>query len=321
MAIDLRDISLFVAAYEERSFTAAAKREFTTQPGISQHIRKIEERLGTQLFIRGSTAIEATPAGDLYYRKCIEILKMHAEVMEELTNYKGGLSGEIRVGLMQSITRTVLAPTLAGFMEQHPNVTVRSLEAFAPELIQKVRSGDLDFAIVPSFLSGVREPGLKSRRFINTPEFLVSRNNNTIKPLTPVRLADLGPLRMIVPPIQNMRRGRLDEYFHRNNVIIERRLEIDASNAWQDFVAHTNWVAILPGLLVMSDIDKPNITLSPIIDPPLMLELVLIQASRGVMPLAAEKFIEHLRAETIKLNDKLLRLLGEVPVEDNSTID
>ena len=118
---------------------------------------------------------------------------------------------------------------------------------------------------------------------------------------------------MIVPPIQNMRRGRLDEYFHRNNVIIERRLEIDASNAWQDFVAHTNWVAILPGLLVMSDIDKPNITLSPIIDPPLMLELVLIQASRGVMPLAAEKFIEHLRAETIKLNDKLLRLLGEVP--------
>ena len=120
LAIDLRDISLFVAAYEERSFTAAAKREFTTQPGISQHIRKIEERLGTQLFIRGSTAIEATPAGDLYYRKCIEILKMHAEVIEELTNYKGGLTGEIRVGLMQSITRTVLAPTLAGFMEQHP---------------------------------------------------------------------------------------------------------------------------------------------------------------------------------------------------------
>jgi DNA-binding transcriptional LysR family regulator len=42
MSGSLRDIRLFIAAYEERSFTAAATRENATQSGVSQHIRKLE---------------------------------------------------------------------------------------------------------------------------------------------------------------------------------------------------------------------------------------------------------------------------------------
>ena len=52
MLESLRDIRLFIAVYEERSFTAAAKRENATQSGVSQHIRKIEDRFGVTLFTR-----------------------------------------------------------------------------------------------------------------------------------------------------------------------------------------------------------------------------------------------------------------------------
>ena len=52
MAGSLRDMRLFVAAYEERSFTAAARRENATQSGVSQHIRKLEGALGVHLFRR-----------------------------------------------------------------------------------------------------------------------------------------------------------------------------------------------------------------------------------------------------------------------------
>jgi hypothetical protein len=48
----LRDIRIFVAAYEERSFTAAAVRERATQSGVSQHIRKLEEGFRVKLFNR-----------------------------------------------------------------------------------------------------------------------------------------------------------------------------------------------------------------------------------------------------------------------------
>ena len=52
MSEGLRSIQVFVATYEERSFTAAARREHATQSGVSQHIRKLEDRLGVKLFAR-----------------------------------------------------------------------------------------------------------------------------------------------------------------------------------------------------------------------------------------------------------------------------
>jgi hypothetical protein len=71
----LRDIRIFVAAYEERSFTAAAVREHATQSGVSQHIRKLEEGFRVKLFSRGKGQVAPTPAADAYSSRCIQILR------------------------------------------------------------------------------------------------------------------------------------------------------------------------------------------------------------------------------------------------------
>jgi DNA-binding transcriptional LysR family regulator len=70
------DIRLFVAAYEQRSFTGAANREHATQSGVSQHIRKLEESYNVKLFFREKGRIVPTPAGDAYYARCIELLRL-----------------------------------------------------------------------------------------------------------------------------------------------------------------------------------------------------------------------------------------------------
>ena len=77
MSGGLRDIRLFIAAYEKRSFTAAAIRENTTQSGVSQHIRKLEESFGVKLFSREKGRVAPTPAGENYYHRCIEVLRSH----------------------------------------------------------------------------------------------------------------------------------------------------------------------------------------------------------------------------------------------------
>ena len=299
MTSPLRDICLFVAAYEERSFTAAARREHATQSGVSQHIRKLEDTLKTKLFARDKGRVMPTPAGDSYYRHCIELLNTYAKATTAARRHGTGLAGNIVVGLMPTMTRCVLAPTLARFIEMHPNVVVRVVEAYSATLTEQVQSAELEFAVVPAF-SGA--PGLKSRLFLRTPEVLVSKTTNTRAHLAPVRLAELDPLKLVVPSKANTRRRLIETYLASNGVRIERLLELDAMLGTLDFVARTDWAAILPGIMMANELRSRQFTVNPISDPPFGLDLVLIEPSRQPISASAQAFLQVLQEESVRLN-------------------
>jgi DNA-binding transcriptional LysR family regulator len=295
MPESLRDMRLFVAVYEERSFTAAAAREKATQPGVSQHIRKLEDRLGVKLFARDG-AVLPTPAGDAYYHGCIEVLRAHEEAGRTLKRFGGGLAGEIVVGLMPTVTRCSLAPALARFMEIHPNVAVRVVEAYSGILTEQVRAGELAFAIVPPVLG---EVGLKSRLFLRTPELLVSPS--LAAAAAPVRLADLRPLNLVVPSAA-MRAGSASRPTSPRTALRWSAGWLDTMFSTLDFVAGTDWVTILPGTMMVSDIEQRELTINPLADPALALDLMLIEPSRRPLAPAAEAFLEILAEEARRLD-------------------
>lgn len=294
-----RSIRLFVAAYETRSFTAAAQRENATQSGVSQHVRRLEERLGARLFARAGGGVTPTPAGDGYYRHCIDILHAHATAEEAVRPFRRGLEGEVAIGLMPTMTRCALAPALTRFLDLHPNVTVRVVEAYSATLTAMVRAGELAFAVVPAFAETV---GLRLRRFAATPELLVASGGDGRRHGAPVRLAELGPLQIVVPARQNTRRQTLEAYFAANDVRIERLLELDSMFGTLDLVATSSWVTILPGLMMAQDVRQGRFTISPLIAPPLSLDLVAIEALRHPLPAAALAFQDVLAAVTAEVN-------------------
>jgi len=297
----IRDIRFFVAAYEERSFTAAAERENATQSGVSQHIRKLETALGVPLFTRDRAQVLPTPAGDAYYLRCVEVLRAHDAATRAARQYAKGLSGEIVVGLMPTMTRCTLAPALARFVERHPSAPVRVVEAYSGALTQQVKAGDLDFAIVPAF-SGM--PGLKSRLFLKTTEVLVARAPAPFAPGQAVRLADHAPLRLVLPTKSNTRRTLIETYCASNGVAIERIVELDTMFGTLDFVARTGWMTILPGIMMAVDPGKSGLAVAPIADPQFMLDLVLIEPSRRPMSEAAAAFLAVLDEESHRLNER-----------------
>ena len=296
----LRDIRLFVAAYEERSFTGAATRENATQSGVSQHIRKLEESFGVDLFSRDKGRVAPTPAGDGYYRRCIDVLRVHEAASRTVRSYAKGVDGLLVVGLMPTMTRCALAPVLARFIEAHPNTVVRVNEGYSAALTQQVRAGELDFAIVPA-LPGTA--GLKSRLFLRTPEVLVSGVKSGLTHLAPVRLSELGRLNLVVPSKANARRRFIETYIASNGVEVERLLELDAMLGTLDFVSRTDWVTILPGIMMATETGAQSLTVNPIADPAFMLDLVLIEPSRKPMSPAAEAFLAMLEEESTGLNN------------------
>jgi LysR family nitrogen assimilation transcriptional regulator len=301
------DIRLFVAVCEERSFTKAALREGATQSGVSQHIRKLEARFGIPLVRRQSGTVVPTPAGEAYYRRCLEVLRNYELANQDVRRFVGGTSGEISVGLMPTMTRSVLSPALARFTADHPNVAVHIVEAYSAVLSEQVAAGELDFAIVPASQD---RAGIRTNVVQRTPEILVSGPRSEREHLKPVRLRDIGPLKVVLPGNANARRSTLERYFQANEVKVFRQLELDTMFATIDFVESTDWVTILPGVMMVSDIDRDRLKLNPLSDPPLWLDLAQIVPLRRALSSAAALFFSVLMQETERLNSRWNSLLA-----------
>jgi LysR family nitrogen assimilation transcriptional regulator len=204
--IALRQIRAIIAVCEEGSFTRAAARENATQSGISQHVAAAERSLGVKLFERSATGVTPTPAGHRYYKRCVEAVSHLASANEEARGFAKRVSGDLRIGLIPTLTRAALAPTLEQFVTRYPDVRIHIVEGYSGLLTDMVRNGELDFAVVPASEGRV---GLKSRLIVRDREMLVSSSKGNFKPFEPVRLKDCGPLKIILPGRTNVRRRNI----------------------------------------------------------------------------------------------------------------
>lgn len=286
----LRDVQLFVAAYETRSFTEAALRESCTQSGVSQHMRRLETSLGAKLFTRQNGRIVSTPAAHAYYAACVETLKWHAESVRVARAFKSEEAGEIVLGLMPTLTRCALTPVLACFAERYPNISIRVVEGYSGLLTRLAQTGELDFAVIPEARDA---DGLRIRPFCSTEEILVSRAGSPFSNQEILRLSDAGPLKLIMPGETNSRHQRLTDYLHQHAARVERKMELDTMLGTLSFIARSDWVAILPALLLDPTIDS-NILASTPLEPALPLSLVSAELARKPLTPMAENLRQML---------------------------
>lgn len=297
--ISLTDMSLFVAVYEERSITAAAEREHVTQSGVSQHIRKLEASLGVALFLRETGGMLPTPAGETYYRACVDLLRHYETATRDVQRYQGDLHGEVSIGLMATITRSALAPALTQFTDQHPNVRVRVIEAPSRLLAEQVHAGEIDFAIVPALLE---RAGLRRTFFLRTPEVLVSRAGAQPGHLQPAGLGQIDSLKLILPSGRNIRRQAFERYFVDAGVRPARELELDVIFTALDMVRKTDWRTLLPAVMMVEEIEHGSLTINTLDNPSLWFDFSCIEPLRKPLSPGAHAFLECLRAQANRLN-------------------
>ena len=296
--LNLRQIRSFIAVYEEGSFTRAALRENATQSGVSQHVSSLETFLGAPLFDRRAGGVDPTHAGRLFYARAIAALRNLDAGVSEVRASRGGLSGEVRAGLMPAFTRAALAPALESFVADHPQVRIEVIEGYSGALSDMVRAGSIDFALVPA---GVAVTGLDQSPVARDREMLVTARDFAptagLAHLAPVQLAALGPLRVVVPGRANVRRARLDGYFAAQGVQLAAVLEMDSMLGTLELVARSDWVTVLPGIICAGDADGATRRVHPLTGPDLHSDFVLIEPARGALSPAARAFVAVLRRE------------------------
>lgn len=292
--MNFRQLATFVGIYEEGSFNKAARRLNATQSGLSMQIRNLENSLGVPLFDRTTRGVTPTHAGTRLYATAVAILRQLDGVEAELRNLTGTISGRLRVGLMPTFTRGMLAPVLSRYLADFPHVEVSVIEAYSAYLVDLVAEGEVDFAVVP--LSAARS-GIRSRLLGTDREFLVRRPGGPIPHLTPVRLVDLPPLNLVLPAPGNARRDSLDAFFAANGLPVASIVAMDAMIATLEFVADSEHATILPATICGKDMDGALRWLHPIIRPAFSVSYAVIEPARKAASPAAAMFLQRLEAE------------------------
>lgn len=144
----LTELKYIVAVARERHFGRAAEACHVSQPTLSVGIRKLEEELGVTLFERGSAEVSITPIGRQIVDRAQRVLDETASIREAARQGKDPLAGALRMGVIYTIGPYLLPRMMSRIITDTPQMPLLLQENFTVRLVELLRQGDIDVAVL-----------------------------------------------------------------------------------------------------------------------------------------------------------------------------
>lgn len=143
-------IYTFLEVCKTMSFTKAAEQLHITQPAVSQHIRSLEEYYGNKLFRYEKRSLTLTAAGRLLMVRATA-MKNDEQLLAEQMVALPQQHTPLYFGATMTIAGYTLAPQLAQFLKSHPDAEMRMILGNTQDLMSKLRTGEIHFALLEGF--------------------------------------------------------------------------------------------------------------------------------------------------------------------------
>ena len=144
----LTELRYVVAVAREKHFGRAAETCSVSQPTLSVSIKKLEEELDVRIFERGTAEVSVTPIGEEIVRQAQAVLEQAAQIRETARRKKDPLSGPLALGVIYTIGPYLLPELVRQAIERVPEMPLLLHENFTARLLELLRSGELDCAIM-----------------------------------------------------------------------------------------------------------------------------------------------------------------------------
>ncbi len=144
----LTELRYIVAVAREKHFGRAAEACFVSQPTLSVAIKKLEEELDVKLFERGTNEVSVTPLGEEIVSQAQSVIEQAAAIKDIAKRGKDPVSGPLRLGVIYTIGPYLLPDLVKLAIERVPQMPLMLQENFTVKLLDMLRSGELDAAIM-----------------------------------------------------------------------------------------------------------------------------------------------------------------------------
>lgn len=232
--MDLRQLRYFVAVAQEAHFGRAARRLHVVQPALTRQIQKLEEELGTTLFLRHPRGAKPTEDAVMLLERVTRLLDEVDTLAEEFSSRQEQLKGEVTIGLSLGLAEKIGSLITTSVARRYPGIKLRMMGSFTPLLDDLVLQGLVDFAVLNNPLP---RPGLTLRPLVRDALCLVCRADDERFTGTEIELKELAgvPLVLCGLPGTGLRRT-LQSALTRDGIALTIATEVDTVAASNDLV-------------------------------------------------------------------------------------
>lgn len=191
----LTELKYIVAVARHKHFGHAAEACFVAQPTLSVAIKKLEDELGVTIFERGGTEVSTTPLGAQIVTQAERVLEQTAVIKEIAKQNKDPLSGPFRLGVIYTIGPYLLPTLIKTMIKQVPNMPLILQENFTVKLMELLRQGELDAAIMALPLP---DQGMMTQALYDEPFMVAVAKDHAWKDRTTVSAKELKSETMLL---------------------------------------------------------------------------------------------------------------------------
>lgn len=308
---DLKLLEHFVRVAQTGSFSRAAVAVGITQSALSRHVRTLELELKQTLLRRTGRGVQLTDAGRCLFEHSLLILKQVERARQEVEFARDAHAGHLTVGLPPSLARTLSVSLITKFSAEFPNAKLAIVEGLSSHLIEWIKSGHVDLAVV---LNPEPSPHIDTLPLLEEMLCLMSPVELRKKePAEEVQFADLPRYPLIIPHREAAIRRLVDTRAAHAGIAIRIAYEVSSVGAIVELVARGFGYAVLPPSAVYAQTAAAELFTRLIIGPRLPCVVSLASSSqRQATPLFrdASKLLGDLVRRLLSASEGVSRQLA-----------
>lgn len=248
--MDLAALRIFKAVVEQGGVNRAAAKLHRVPSNITTRVRRLEEQLGTKLFIRDRRRLVLSADGKLLLTYADQLLRLALEAETALRN--GKPRGTLRIGALESTSATRLPPVLSRYHQLYPDVQIELMTGTSGALVSHVHKQDVEAAFVAEPFNA---QGLESQQvFVEELALISPKTFGHIR--SP---GDVGNRTVIAFATGCSYRGRLERWLGSGNALPDRVLEFQSYHAIVACVAAGSGIAIVPRSVIETTVGRREI--------------------------------------------------------------
>lgn len=233
MDINFELYKIFYQAAQTGNFSLAAQQLYITQSAVSQAVKKLETRLGVNLFFRKTRQLKLTPEGELLFshiEQAYNLIKTAEHKITELLNLD---SGEIRIGASDTVSKYYLLPFIAEFTAKYPQIKLQLVNRTTVQIVAALKQGIIDFGIVTLPLE---EKNINTCELVQVVDIWVASSSRFSELKGKVlSLTQLSQYPLLLLDQKSATRRNLDRFFLEHGQPVQAEVELESVDLLVEF--------------------------------------------------------------------------------------